>query len=1091
MAEQIDLISEFIDESKIQAQKEFFIKTLKDLQAQYDQLKASLSSVEKGVGVGGFKKASQEAKAAADNLVKSKKALMDVEVRAAKVATEEAKARKLNADAALKEAAALEKQARAKKAAQGPGGGAGTAIISTDNLASLAAEADAAKATGQAINEMDQAEVAAIISAQEWAAAQKQSTAATKATQKSASDLARERERNQKIEVEDKLLATQRSAVLKNQVREENAVKGSLEQRRAALIRLNAVYDNLGPQERATGAGQRLQRVIGGLSTQVKALEADTGRAQRNVGNYANSFTKAFSQIRLLAQILPGIGIAGLFGLAFEGIQKLLSALNLFGAKAGSFKDAQNKIIESLKGGSSEYVQASALVSELKDNISSAKDGFLDKDAVVKKYNETIGKTTGFVKDLDEAEIELTKNAEAFVQMTLFKAAAQQAATKAGEEALAAAIELREDEARIAKIKVEGPGEDDGLGEFIKRGEQNITDAAQRAKAKSVKTLTDIATDFRKKADAISKQFHFDPFGGDGKVTAIKPISQKFFSDQLKEQADFNKKMSEIDDLELTTRVKARQTAFNLEKQIIQGERGVQVQNEKDKLAAVKAQKDVTAGELINAQREYNQSILEINRGANSAQRKLDIELSNDLIDIKQSSIARQKQIDLQLKDLTLKGLDDINKKKEEAEGRAFKKRVAFLESGLSSELIGVERRAREELAILNKQRKAGTITEAEYQAKRRASQQAAEQDRLRITTSYQSDILKAEIDFSQKMIDLAKSRGEDVTAAQAVIDKTRLEQQKAEHEALTKQEEIFNDAESAILEQRKQLYQKLGADTVDALQTVISNSFERRKVELDEEISLLEKRKQAEIDAANSTITNEQDKAARLTAIDITFQAKREQLEQRQKQIEAQKARFEKVAAIFRIAIDTAQKVFAIKAQASVLASNPITAALAGLALAQIPIVIASGVIAAAAVASQPIPKYKAGTKDHKGGLAVLGDGGMAEYVQLPSGESFVSPKKDTLFDLPKGTHVFPDAERHLELINKSSLNRNVYARVSERNNMKELADNISKEMRLTRQAIKGKKELHISGSYAGVQVVHKMGTSELRFIDEQVRFK
>lgn len=54
------------------------------------------------------------------------------------------------------------------------------------------------------------------------------------------------------------------------------------------------------------------------------------------------------------------------------------------------------------------------------------------------------------------------------------------------------------------------------------------------------------------------------------------------------------------------------------------------------------------------------------------------------------------------------------------------------------------------------------------------------------------------------------------------------------------------------------------------------------------------------------------------------------------------------------------------------------------------------------------PIPQYAKGTDGHPGGLAVLGDGKMEELFVTPSGYMGLSPDRDTLMNLPKGTHVF-----------------------------------------------------------------------------------
>lgn len=61
--------------------------------------------------------------------------------------------------------------------------------------------------------------------------------------------------------------------------------------------------------------------------------------------------------------------------------------------------------------------------------------------------------------------------------------------------------------------------------------------------------------------------------------------------------------------------------------------------------------------------------------------------------------------------------------------------------------------------------------------------------------------------------------------------------------------------------------------------------------------------------------------------------------------------------------------------------------------------------------------PKFAKGTPmgGHDGGIAHIGDGGKRELVHLPNGQMFLSPNKDTVVNLPKGTEVVsgPKTER------------------------------------------------------------------------------
>ena len=71
-----------------------------------------------------------------------------------------------------------------------------------------------------------------------------------------------------------------------------------------------------------------------------------------------------------------------------------------------------------------------------------------------------------------------------------------------------------------------------------------------------------------------------------------------------------------------------------------------------------------------------------------------------------------------------------------------------------------------------------------------------------------------------------------------------------------------------------------------------------------------------------------------------------------------------------------------------------------------------ALGAIQLATIISQPIPKYAKGTKDHKGGLAIVGDGGKREAV-LMDGNVYATPDVPTLVNLPKHAVVMPDLSK------------------------------------------------------------------------------
>src|SRR5690606_33240048 len=76
-------------------------------------------------------------------------------------------------------------------------------------------------------------------------------------------------------------------------------------------------------------------------------------------------------------------------------------------------------------------------VNNLRNALDLSKKGVIDKKSVVEEYNKTIGQTTGTLKTFDEVERFLIENADNYIKMTLYKAAAN----KALEEAALSALE--------------------------------------------------------------------------------------------------------------------------------------------------------------------------------------------------------------------------------------------------------------------------------------------------------------------------------------------------------------------------------------------------------------------------------------------------------------------------------------------------------------------------------------------------------------------------------------------------------------------------------------------------------------------------
>jgi hypothetical protein len=232
------------------------------------------------------------------------------------------------------------------------------------------------------------------------------------------------------------------------------------------------------------------------------------------------SISSVYSKGKEIAEMLPGIGLAGILAFATGPILEYLDSLNLFEVEASDAEKAAEKMGSAIN--SPDYAAAVKNVSELKLNIELAKDGFLAKDKVLHQYNESIGKTTGQVKSLAEAETALQKNADAYIKMTLLKAAAQLALEDAAKSAFEGEQARQNGDVSGREIiKSKNLSVFDKLKSAFVQDANYDKDLIKERTNELVKTAQDaadesegIAKKFQAKAAQIAKQYKFDFFGG-------------------------------------------------------------------------------------------------------------------------------------------------------------------------------------------------------------------------------------------------------------------------------------------------------------------------------------------------------------------------------------------------------------------------------------------------------------------------------------------------------------------------------------------------------------------------------------------------
>jgi hypothetical protein len=627
---------------------------------------------------------------------------------------------------------------------------------------------------------------------------------------------------------------------------------------------------------------------------------------------------KAFALVQRQVNIVMTEGIVtanglkaalSLLAIAATVIGVIAISLAAFNRSADAAAQRQKNLNDVMKDAGSEYAKATELVHTLRNEIELAKQGFVSKEGVVKHYNETIGKTTGAVKTLQQAESDLSKNADAYIEMMKAKAIATAAFAKASQLAVDQQLELitqgkPEDDPSLQLLKNLGFRKGDTRFDEAVKGIVDGRKALQAEAKRQIDELFKFGDEADKKAADIGKKFKFNFFdnpdggGGGGGDKGAADRNAKARHDalvlELQQQAEIQRQIVSIDTFSNSDRIDAFRKYIELKRQIINSEADFELK----KIG-------LTAGEI---------QLIEKKRSIDLAN------AGNDIISLfkdegKKAVEAMASEMQF-LPDEIQKALDETGKKLDD-----------FFEKSMKG---------------------AGVITQREWD---KVIEQLKNQEKL-------DEIKNAYIDTFQ-----------------------------------------------------------IVATSFDNL---IGGMFDRRKNKIQDEIDLIDKQKQADIDRINASTDSEEKKAARIKIIEAKAQADHDALERKQRELDRRKAIAAKAFNVFQVTIDALQAIRKAELDAQlarmlflahggpfVPAAAPYGVA-AALATAQALQTKISGFAAIVAAAATPIPKFGEGTDSAPGGLSVVGERGRELGID-PHGRLTLY-KGPTLTNLMKGTKILPN---------------------------------------------------------------------------------
>lgn len=414
------------------------------------------------------------------------------------------------------------------------------------------------------------------------------------------------------------------------------------------------------------------------------------------------------------------------------------------------------------------------------------------------------------------------------------------------------------------------------------------------------------------------------------------------------------------------------------------------------------------------------------------------------------------------LKEIELKNIIDTAKEIADNEDESLVKRFAALKVfySASAELINLNAELQKKLG--EKTQTELKVIEAQRNADILALDKQLGEERIKIVKSFTK-----EWEAEEKRVGDAIEKG--------IEDRFKrfleyLKKRKAAQDETTKEEEDK-------LKKKAELEKQLASELTTLTFTLFTASYERQKNAVQDQINALEDRKQKEIEVANATISNTQDRAAAIAIIEARAAAQKEELQRRQKEFDIKKAQFDKAQAIARIIQETAVA----------LISSSIKPAL-------IPLVIAISAAQLANVIAQPIPKYKHGKnvgsmKDLYEGPAWVDDGGRPEAIIREDGTVEVGGNKPRLTHLKKRDIVLPDARQLVDIVMAGKMGGVIMRRPG-----KGRDNSVENEIRAMRRdvvrAIQEKPVLNLNSSEGGLTAMWKHGANKTKYLNDQTNW-
>lgn len=289
------------------------------------------------------------------------------------------------------------------------------------------------------------------------------------------------------------------------------------------------------------------------------------------------------------------------------------------------------------------------------------------------------------------------------------------------------------------------------------------------------------------------------------------------------------------------------------------------------------------------------------------------------------------------------------------------------------------------------------------------AAEQAAikarfEEEQAKLSEGYAVQTARNNVAMLEEVLKTANLSAEERKNYEAELAKAKGALETAMADQAIAEIDRVNQADAAAKEKRlqnAQQWMQVASDSLNAINDLVSTIYDAKISKVEEEQDANQEAADAEqeriSDLVEKKVITEEEGEARKRAAEAKTAKKNEELEKKKAKLKRDQAIWDKANNIAQCTMQTALAIM----NAWSTAPWPINIAMAAVAGA-------IGAMQLATIIATPLPKYAKGTKSHKGGPAVVGDGGEPELVTF-GGKSWITPDTPTIVDLPAGAAVIP----------------------------------------------------------------------------------